>query len=327
MKVQELRGLLGASERADLEKAFVECYKQLRKVQKEEIDPILTAVLEGKEPEKKIEGSPVSFQELERQINEFIVNANAQNYFAPNKVIPKSQRPKWRFIVKIFIKELSKIPSDSDNYEKSVKLLADLYSLMCKACNMYLFSADNPFRSIGWKQWELFQLLVTRTFANGYLRENISQMLLFATTGGLSRESLRIQQEMVLLNGLKTSDVKYIAIEEAKKLVEENRGKLAGLKKYDNRRYYINDAINELCRMVFMITIDLAEPEDGMVYFFKNCIEYDKEIILYRALDLADWMDEDDLWIKVYEYGIGKKIEPRDILREEYEERKRIINT
>ena len=142
MKVQELRKLLGASERADLEKSFVECYKQLRKGQKEDIDPLLTAILTGKETEQKSGGSPVDFLELEHQINEFIVNANAQNYFAPNRIIPKSQRPKWRFIVKNFIKELSKIPSDSDNYEKSVKLLADLYSLICEACNVYLFSTD-----------------------------------------------------------------------------------------------------------------------------------------------------------------------------------------
>lgn len=47
MKVQELRNLLSASDRKNLEKAFVESYKQLRKAQKEEIDPILTDILEG----------------------------------------------------------------------------------------------------------------------------------------------------------------------------------------------------------------------------------------------------------------------------------------
>lgn len=35
MKVQELRNLLKDAERENLEKAFVECYKQLRKGQKE----------------------------------------------------------------------------------------------------------------------------------------------------------------------------------------------------------------------------------------------------------------------------------------------------
>lgn len=149
MKVQELRNLLGTSERAHLEKAFVECYKQLRKGQKEEIDPILTTILEGKEMNPKAKGSPVDFAQLEQQINEFIRNANALNYFIPNRTIPKSQRPKWRFLVKNYIKELAKIPADSENHEKSVKLLSDLYGLICEACNVYIFSTEDPFRSIG----------------------------------------------------------------------------------------------------------------------------------------------------------------------------------
>ena len=54
-------------------------------------------------PEKKKKGSAVSFEELEREMEIFFENAYAQNYFAPNRVIPKSQRPKWRFMVKNFI--------------------------------------------------------------------------------------------------------------------------------------------------------------------------------------------------------------------------------
>lgn len=323
MKVQELRQLLGASEREHLEKAFVECYKQLRKGQKEEMDAVLTDILRGKAVEqKKAEGS-VSFEELEQQIVIFLDNAYAQNYFAPNRIIPKSQRPKWRFLVKNFIRELEKIPPESENYQKSVKLLADLYRLMCAACNTYLFSTEDPFRSIGWKQPDLFALLVKKTFAAGYAREGISGLLLCAATGGLSGESLHIQQEMALLGGLKTSDVRYMAMEEAKKLVEERTGQLASLKKYDNREYYLREAINELCGMILMIAVELAEPEEGIEYYFKYSREKNREIVLYRALDIVDWMKEDDLWLKVYEYGIKVKIKPRDYLQAEYEKRKR----
>lgn len=324
MKVQELRQLLGASEREHLEKAFVECYKQLRKGQKEELDAMLTNILKGKAVEQKKAERLVSFEELEQQIVIFLDNAYAQNYFAPNRTIPKSQRPKWRFMVKNFIRELEKIPPESENYQKSVKLLTDLYRLMCDACNTYLFSTEDPFRSIGWEQPDLFALLVKKTFAAGYSRESISSLLLCAATGGLSRESLHIQQEMTLLGGLKTSDVKYMAMEEAKKLVEERTGKLASLKKYDNREYYLREAINELCGMVLLIAIELAEPEEGIEYYFMYSGEKNKEIVLYRALNIVNWMEKDDLWLKVYEYGIKKKIKPRDYLQVEYERRKRL---
>lgn len=323
MKIQELRNLLKSAERENLEKAFVECYKLLRKGQKEENDSLLTALLEGKPTDQAKAALSVDFGTLAQQIDAFVSNAYDGNYFAPNRIIPKSQRPKWRFMVKNFIKELSKIPPDSDNYEKSVKLLTDLYCLICTACNIYLFSAEDPFRSIGWKQADFFALVVAKTFAIGYSRERIAQLLSYAVSGGLSRESLHIEQEIVLLNNLKTSEVKYIAIEEAKKQVEEKESTLASFKKYDSRQYEVEEVINELISLIFIITIDLVEPEEGIKYFFKHSKKLNKEITLYCALNLADWMGEDKLWIEIYEYGLRKRINPRDRLKEEYEKRKK----
>ncbi|MCM1541538.1 MAG: hypothetical protein NC121_09765 [Blautia sp.] len=323
MKVQELRNLLSSSDREHLEKAFVECYKQLRKGQKEEIDQGLIDLLQGRAVEQRKAEDSVNFEELEQQIVIFLQNAYEQNYFAPNRVIPKNQRPKWRFMVKNFIKELEKIPPESGNYPQAVKLLTDLYCLLCRACQIYLFSTEDPFRSIGWGQSKLFALLVSKTFAAGYSRESISNLLLYAATGGLSRESLYIEQELALLNGLRTSDVKYMAMEEAQKLVEERTGRLAALKQNDNRRYDLREAVNELCNMILLISISLAEPEKGVEYYFKHSMERDREITLYRALEIVDIMDEDDLWLKVYEYGVRKKIRPRERLRQMYEERKR----
>lgn len=322
MKVQELRDLLRASDRACLEKAFVECYKELRKGQKEEVDPVITDILKGMETSRKKAEAPADFNALKEQITVFIENAYAQNYFAPNRIIPKSQRPKWRFLVKNFIKELEKIPPEDSNHSQAVKLLTDLYCLICEACNYYLFSTDDPFRSIGWEQPKFFELVVGKNFANGYPREDISRLLLCAVTGGLSRESLHIMQEIVFLNGLKTSDVKYIAIEEADKLVKETMPVLQGLKEYDNKRYDLKEKINELCRMILMLTISLSEPEKGIEYYFKNSQESRREITLYSALDTVRWIGDDGLWIQVYEYGIKKKIKPRDSLRVAYEAKK-----
>ena len=323
MKVQELRNLLASAERENLEKAFVECYKQLRKSQKEECDPVLGAPLKGKTAEQTKVDTSVDFETMVQQIDDFISNAYASNYFAPNRIIPKSQRPKWRFMVKNFIKELGKVPLDSDNYEESVKLLTNLYCLICKACDIYLFSTEDPFRSIGWEQPDFFALVVSKTFADGYSREKIAQLLSYAVSGGLSRESLHIQQETVFLNSLRTSDVKYMAMEEAKRQVEENESRLKAIKKYDDGQYALKDTINELCSMIFLITIELGEPEEGVEYFFNHFKELDKEITLYCALQLVDWMDKEELWMDVYKYGLGKKVTPRDSLQKEYAERQK----
>lgn len=322
MKIQELRQLMSAADRERLEKALAECYKQTRKAQREELDPILTGILEGREVEKKAVGA-ASFAELEQQIKEFLGNAYAQNYLAPNRVVPKGQRPKWRFMVKNYIKELEKVLPESEDYAKALKLLTDLYCLICDACNYYLFSTDDPFRSIGWEQSDLFALVVQKTFATGYAREDIARLVLNATTGGLSRESLYIQQETVLLKALKTSDVKYMAIEEAQKLVQEREKKLAGMRKYEDGRYALTFAIEELCSMVLILTIALAEPETGVKYFFEHSKDMDREITLYRALELVEWVGTDKLWIEVYQYGLAQKIVPRSNLQEQYKKKTR----
>lgn len=323
MKIQELRQLSGKADRTLLEKAFAETYKQLKKGQKEEIDQTLRDILEGKE---NAEGSSkkktdVSFDVLKQEITVFLENAYAQNYFAPNRVIPKSQRPKWRFLVKKYIKELQKITEKDEHYGDSVKLMTELYLMVCYACDYYLFSTEDPFRSIGWEQPDLFQALVKKTFAGGYTRENISALLLYAASGGLSMEALHLSQETVLLAELKTSDLRYTAIEEAKKLVEEKLGKLNTLGKNDNRRYGLSSTVNELCGVILMLGIALSEPEDGVKYYFDHCIYREKEVTLYCALDLVDFMEEDALWLQVYEYGLKKKIRPRASLAAEYQRR------
>lgn len=317
MKVQELRNLIKTADRGLLEKAFVETYKQLRKDQKGETDVLIAGILDGKDVKDAAKEPAVNFADLAQQIKDFIENAYAQNYFAPNRVIPKNQRPKWRFLVKNYIKELSKVPAESENYPQMVKLLTDLYRVICCACNYYLFSTEDPFRSIGWAQPDLYQLLAKKVFLNGYSKENISAMLLCACTGGLSRESLNIQQQMCLLNELKTSDTRYMAIEEAKKLVEERKTKLMGIGKNSHSQFDIEEEIDHFCDMILILQTALAEPD--VEYYFKNCKKRDREIILYRALDLVDWLGNDQAWMQIYNWAVKKKIKPRKSLVEKYE--------
>lgn len=147
-------------------------------------------------------------------------------------------------------------------------------------------------------------------------------MLPFAVSGGLSVESLYIEMEIVLLNALKTSDVKYMAIEEAKKIIEGKENKFAGLKRYDSR-YELENTVNELCSLILLITIELGEAEEGVAYFFAHVREHDKETVLYRALELVEFMEEDQLWLEVYKYGLTRKIKPGERLQAKYEERRK----
>lgn len=321
MKVQELRQMLSGAERSLIEKAFVESYKQLKKYQKEEADYLIRTILSGESEKSAAKKQKQSFGELEAQIETFLENAKAGNYYAPNRVIPKSQRPKWRFLVKGYIKELEKVTPESGHYERASELLRKIYALLCEACNYYLFSTEDAFRSVGWRQEELFHLLASMTFGCGFSEENVAAMTIMACTGGLSRESLYYGQQAVLLSELKTSDVKYMAVEIIKKEIRERQGKLTGLGKYDHQRYYLEEEIDNFCDLFLLLSLSLAETGSGVKYYFKNSTDSDREIVLYRALEVADIMGDDEAWKEIYKYGLSKKIKPRDELKKKYQEK------
>lgn len=326
MKLTELRPLMKNADRAQLEKAFSECYKMLKKQQKEEADPVLLAVLQGREPAKTVREQRVNFPELENEIITFLDNAYAGNYFAPNRTIPKSQRSKWRFKVKTFIKDLDKIDVNDQNYMHGVKLLTDIYRLMCAACTVYYFSTEDAFASIGWEQSQLFDMVVRKNLARGYMGVEFSDLLELAVDKGLSRESLSIAQEMVLFSYLKTEEERKRAMAAAHKLIEKKKSEFIGCKVSDSRRFYIKESINELRGFLLMLAARENEMEAELENYFSNVDMLNREVALYCALERMRCLDDNENWIKVYEYGIKQKIVPRDFLQKEYEERKKRDN-
>jgi hypothetical protein len=73
--------------------------------------------------------------------------------------------------------------------------------------------------------------------------------------------------------------------------------------------------------MYLMLMVQLYEPEQGIKYYFEHYKGTNREITLFRALRVADWMEEDELWLKIYKYGLAKKIKPRQDLQAQYRER------
>ncbi len=320
MKIPELKKLLENVDRTMLEKVLVECYKQVPKAKKEELDLVIQDVLEGKSEKRGKVPKSVDFETLSGQIETFLENAYAQNYLVPNRSVPKNQRSKWRFLVKGYIKEMAEISPENEHYAEAVGLLGDLYRMVCYACNYYLFSTDDPFRSIGWEQPALYRLLAEKTLQTGNSREAIAELIADAVSGGLSRESLHCYQELTLLSLLTTDELKSAAIEEAKRLAENEMTKLKSLGEYSHERYETQERVNELCNFILAASMELGKTEEGVKYYFEHCREHTREIVLYCALDMARMMDFREDWLYIYEYGLKKKIKPREELREQYEQ-------
>ena len=154
--------------------------------------------------------------ELKPVIEDFLRNAYAQNYFVPNRVIPKQERPKRRFHVRAYIKELQTVSMEGEGGKTAAELLEKLYLMLCYACCYYIFSTEDPFRLVD-DQSELLDIVLEAKFAYGIDHEMIKSAIMLVTNPGLDRQTLYHSLIAVLVFCLKTADSKEIAIQEAKK--------------------------------------------------------------------------------------------------------------
>lgn len=320
MKIQEFRDKIKACKTEDVEKIAAELYKLLPKSKKDEADIMIEGVLSGNvsAKPKKRELAP-DLDTLKNDVNLFIENVDADLYFAPNRVIPKSKRSKWRFEVMNFVKTINKIPADEVNGDETADLLQKLYSRLSYGCGYYIFPSDDPFNSIGIRQPVFYDMMIKRTFANGYNDEKIKKMLEYATTTFLDRNSLHIEMENIFVNMLKTSDLKYRTIEFIKEYVDKFEKELMKEKGYSNRRYRLESNIEEMCNTMLIIGIQLFEPEEAISYYWRHDKEKNKEITLYKILDVISCLGEEQLWIKAYDDGLKRGVDPRDYLKKKYE--------
>ncbi len=326
MKVGEVREKLKEYDQAALIEMFVAAYKLLPKYAKEtEMDPIIqNGIPSGKERKAKQE-APVDFDALEAEILEFVEDAYQQNYFAPNRKIPKSKRPKWRFMVKDYIKKLQKIPEGDANFRRSCELLLKLYSMLCYACSFYLFSTDDPFRSVGITQPELYHLMAARTFQTGWTEANAREMIRAAAFCGLSRECLHAYLYSELMGLLKIPDTKKLIIEQAELMLKEEEEKLAELKRqkkraYDSshREFEHRENIGELNELIAGVYVSMRETEKAVKSFWKYTQEREGEISLYVLLRVIGRFGDAADWKLAYEDGLKRKIEPRKPLQKIY---------
>ena len=191
VKVQELRATMKGAPPTFLQNALVEAYKLIPKAKKDEADEKIRAILQGEAPPAKPapKKPEVIFSDLSQDIETFLENAYDQNYFAPNRTVPKAQRSRWRFTVKRFFADLEKISPDSPDYPAAADLYARLYAVLCEGCQMWLFSSDDPFKSIESSQEDLFTRLGHYVLQSGCTEENLRLLIPLACREGHSRES------------------------------------------------------------------------------------------------------------------------------------------
>lgn len=327
MTIPELREILKQCKEDEIKFLAVELYKVIPKKLKEEkeIDQMIKDIVAGERNKKSIkqDNKKINAEELRGEIELFLENAYAQNYFAPNRFIPKKERPKWRFKVKAYIKDLSRIPNEGEDGKLAAQLLEKLYKMLCYGCRYYIFNTEDTFYSIGMEQEELLDLVIKKNFENGIDRESISRMISIATGVGVSSNTLCSSLLVVLVSNLKTTDSRKIAIEEARaqsgRLEQEWNSlsqKTSSWSRMDS--YERKEKIEHLTELIFRLSVNLCEYDEGIDYYKKHIQDSNSEVDLYCLLQLLFEYNLRDYWMREYEAAVKKKVEPKESLKRVY---------
>ena len=325
MRANDLRTALKKYDLDTLIEIAVTLYKKIPKDRKEDegLDEILLDFSSGKAPVKK---EPiVDFNSLKAEIEQFIEYANEQYYLAPNRYVRKEKRSKWRFEVKRFIKDLLSVRGE--NSEDAARLLTDIYAMLCYACNYWIFSSDDPFSAVGYKQTEFLRLVLEKLFFSGFDEASVKTAVFLTLDSNVDRQTLYTGLSGVLVDVLKTPDTKELALKQciaykdgydeyqSSKKVFSYKASSWSSDDYRKRRHS-NNSVD----LYLMLKFSLYEFKDGIDYFWKNYVERDREITLYCLLRFLN--SQNDLWIREYEKAIANGIKPRDNLQKEYATRK-----
>ncbi|GHU40479.1 hypothetical protein FACS1894111_01200 [Clostridia bacterium] len=320
MRVDELRAILSKYEADKLREIVVMLYRKIPKARKEEDDldnVLLDFSLE--KPKSAKAASIVDFPTLKTEIECFLFYADQQYYFAPNKYVSKANRPKWRFMVKRFIKSLLSVRGE--NGIVAAQLLVSIYDMLSYACHYYIFRTENPFSSVGYAQTELLGIVLSKIFLDGYDKETIRMALFLTLDSNVDRENLPQSLFYTLQASLKTPDVINLALTQVDTYRKEYDAiqKAKRLFTVGGNAYRAKEHKGQAAQLYLILKFRLFEYDEGIAYYWKYNTESEDEIALYCLLEY--YLDDDEfenLWIREFERAVAKGIKPREDLRTEY---------
>lgn len=326
MLLKELREELKKYNEEDLKNIICELYKSIPKARREEKD--IEQIIKDYTAYKSIgkmekNNKAVNMEELKPQIEQFIEYAYNQYYYIPNKFIHKKERPKWRFIIKNYMKDLEAVPASSEEGKAATDLYKRLYELLSHACAFWTFNTDDPFRSIGIKQTEVLDRIIKRMLIDGVEEQGIKSALMLVINSHVDRETLHSGMIMVLISNLKTSDAKEAAIKQCgiyrKELDEQWKGTSKKSYSTSNSEFRHTEKMNNITEAVFRLYCELCEYDEAVLYFHKNYKERSKEVALYILLELIYEYDLKEYWTREFDRAVSLNIKPREGLMKTYQ--------
>ena len=323
MLVKDLRNVIENYSEKDKENIIIELYKKIPKRVKEDysIDEYIMDIRKPKLKEEK----KVTFDDLEKEIMEFIKCANEGLYSEPNKIISKNERTKWRFKFKGYYKELSKILPDTLEGKKATYLLEELFKLISHSSVYLTFTNYETFRAIQVEQGEFYDNVMKRKLAVSCNDEILESCVKFLEVDGnpygFSNELCK-----TFKSNLGTNDMKEIAVKIFKEKVIEFKENIKIYNKKSGYGHYVfelEEKNNNFVICVLNICFEIGKIDEGIAYYHKNYLCKVKEVKEYILLEEIENYELDDVWVCEYEEHLGK-IDYRESLVERYNELKNL---
>jgi len=317
MKISELRELLDQTSTEDMKRILVEVYRVLPKKTRENlaIDELLKNPGVSRAGAKQAEALAhgVDIDDLEAELEQFLSDAYAQNYFAPNLYVPKSQRPKWRFKAKRFFKEINAAVVQPGSIARAGDLLEKLYQMLCYACDFVLFSAYDPFQSVGIAQTEFLDAVLGLKAEHLELGKFIDHGLHLVRDSRLNRYTLGSDLAQVLIGRLRRPESLELAIERVAQLLSEP-DPAPGPK----QEYHRSDGLKRLADFGLLAYVKLSDYDKAIDFFKAHYVDRDAEVSLFVLLRWLHSLEREDLWQREYERAVKAGIKPRDSLSDAY---------
>lgn len=325
MKIAEVRKTVEKYSDQQLRLMVVELYRVIpKKIKEEKSVDALVADPDKFVAEKKRAGRTVKLPDIDLLADEtgwFIDDVREGYYFGPNRMVPKSQRTKWRFTVKKFYKDWVAVAASEENRDTAIEYLEKLYILLCDAEKRYLFVSDSPFQAIGIAREEFLRQIFALKIASVDKEKVIEESVKLIVD---HTDYAQTEEVIALVDFLKTPDLKEMAINQTKKVAEQLKQK-HNLKKITGKSgnnwsddYEYEKKMEQLANLGFICYCYLNEYENAVKFFKKYLVEKDREVKLYMLLHLLFEFNLPDLWRSEYEAAVAGKVQPRDSLKETY---------
>lgn len=320
MKINEVRSQIKNYTKEEMQTLVTEMYKAIPKKVKEEKeiaklikDP---QYFKGKRKKSNDVVEVSNIESLVQEVHIFIEHANLQYYIAPNRIVPKKDRAKWRFKVKKFYRDLLSAFQVPEYRESIVECMENLYKLLCYASGYYVFTSSEPFNTINISQDEFLKQILVMKKEIADPRSWVTDCIHLVLDNRDDHSYDRLGLHDTFVDLLHTAPLVEIAIVEAKQLQSSLEKQRPNQKKtnFDYELDQLELNINNIVEFVFLCHVKLHEWDEGISYWNRYYKEYDAEISVFRLLYLLETFNRLDEWKQEYKRAVQSGIKVRDRL-------------